>query len=444
MPFSPTDSIIFSPLFSDSAVAGIFSDEQFVQYMLAVEAALARVEARLAVIPVQVGRQIELATREIKVDFERMRNGTETDGFPVIELVRQLRAQAGDAAAGYVHWGATTQDIMDTALILQIRDGLGVLEGNLNKIIPALAGLADYHRNTLMAGRTHSQQALPITFGFKAANWLAPLLRHRQRLAELKPRLLVVQFGGAVGTLAVLGENGLGVQQALADELKLSVLPMPWHTQRDSLVELAGWLSLVSGSLAKIAQDIILMAQTEIAEIREAADKTLGGSSTMPQKGNPIVSETVVAAARMNASLLASMHQALIQEHERATGAWQMEWLALPQMFGLTASALQKTLFLGENLVVNEAQMLRNVQNSNGLMLAEGLTFILAQSMGHRDAEQLVRDACQIALQQNRNLINVVREKITDPADWPTLRSEADYLGYNQVFIDRILHEAVT
>jgi 3-carboxy-cis,cis-muconate cycloisomerase len=333
---------------------------------------------------------------------------------------------------------------MDTALILQIRDGLGVLEGNLNKLIPVLAGLADRHRNTLMAGRTHSQQALPITFGFKAANWLAPLLRHRQRLAELKPRLLVVQFGGAVGTLAALGENGLGVQQMLADELKLSVLPMPWHTQRDSLVELAGWLSLVSGSLAKIAQDIILMAQTEIAEVREAADKTRGGSSTMPQKGNPIVSETVVAAARMNASLLASMHQTLIQEHERATGSWQMEWLALPQMFGLTASALEKTLFLGENLVVDEAQMLRNVQNSNGLMLAEGLTFLLAQSMERRQAEQIVRDACQLALQQNRNLINVVREKITAPADWPTLRSEADYLGYTQVFIDRIVHEAVT
>ena len=295
-----------------------------------------------------------------------------------------------------------------------------------------------------MAGRTHSQQALPISFGFKVANWLAPLLRHRQRLAELKPRLLVVQFGGAVGTLAALGDSGLGVQQGLADELKLSVLPLPWHTQRDSLVELAGWLSLVSGSLAKIAQDIILMAQTEIAEVREAADETRGGSSTMPQKGNPIVSEAVVAAARMNASLLASMHQALIQEHERATGGWQMEWLALPQMFGLTASALQKTLFLGENLVVDEAQMQRNVQNSNGLMLAEGLTFILAQSMGRREAEQLVRDACQIALQQKRNLITVVREKITAPADWPTLRSEADYLGYTQAFIDRILHEAVT
>jgi 3-carboxy-cis,cis-muconate cycloisomerase len=444
MPFSPTDSIIFSPLFSDAVVAGIFTDEQFVRYMLAVEAALARAEARLAVIPVQVGDQIDIATREIKLDFERMRSGTEKDGFPVTELVRQLRAQAGEAAAGYVHWGATTQDIMDTALILQLRDGLGVLEGNLNKLISSLAKLADHHRYTLMAGRTHSQQALPISFGFKAANWLAPLLRHRQRLAELKPRLLVVQFGGAVGTLAALGDSGLDVQQMLADELKLSVLPMPWHTQRDSLAELAGWLSLVSGSLAKIAQDIILMAQTEIAEVRETADKTRGGSSTMPQKGNPIVSETVVAAARMNASLLASMHQTLIQEHERATGSWQMEWLALPQMFGLTASALEKTLFLGENLVVDESQMLRNVQNSNGLMLAEGLTFLLAQSMERRQAEQIVRDACQLALQQNRNLINVVREKITAPVDWPTLLSEADYLGYTQVFIDRIVHEAVT
>ena len=442
MPFSPLDSAIFSPLFSDAAVAAIFSDEQFARHMLTVESALARVEARLAIIPATAGQQISSAAGELSLDFNRLRSATESDGFPVIELVRQLRVQVGHETAGYVHWGATTQDIMDTALVLQIRAGLDVLEDNLRKLTLGLAELALRHRHTLMSGRTHSQQALPVTFGFKVANWLAPLLRQRQRLAELKPRLLVVQFGGAVGTLAALGENGLNVQNALADELKLSVLSMPWHTQRDGLLELAGWLSLLSGSLAKLAQDILLLAQTEIAEAREAADGTRGGSSTMPQKGNPIVSETIVAAARANASLLASMHQAQLQEHERATGSWQLEWLALPQMFGLTAGALQRSLFLCENLVVNEQQMQRNVAASHGLMLAEGLSFELARSMSRAQAEQLVREACLVAVRQDRHLLDVVRERFKGPADWPVLQKEADYLGAAQSFIDRVVQAA--
>jgi 3-carboxy-cis,cis-muconate cycloisomerase len=441
MPFSPSDSLIFGPLFSDPALAAIFSDEEFVRRMLEVEAALARVEGERGVIPAEAGRRISSSVPRLTIDLERLRAGVETDGFPVVELVRQIRAGAGEDAP-YVHWGATTQDIMDSALILQLREAVGVLEGHLAQLIDALAALAGKHRNTLMAGRTHSQQALPIPFGFKVANWLAPFLRHRQRLAELKPRLLVVQFGGAVGTLAALSADGLAVQQGLAEELKLSVLPMPWHTQRDNLVEFAGWLALVSGSLAKIAQDIILMAQTEVAEVREVVDKTHGGSSTMPQKSNPIISETVIAAARVTASLLASMHQAQIQEHERASGSWQAEWLALPQMVGLAAGALQKTVFLSKNLAVDEAQMRRNVQASNGLMLAERLSFELARSLGRAEAEQLVRSACQAAVQQDRHLVDVLREQTTAALDWSALRDEAGYLGAAQAFIDRVLKEA--
>ena len=200
-----------------------------------------------------------------------------------------------------------------------------------------------------MAGRTHSQQALPITFGFKVAGWLAPLLRHRERLAELRPRVLVVQFGGAVGTLAALGASGPQVQEALASELGLNLPPIPWHTQRDTMAELAGWLSMLNGSLAKMAQDVILLAQSEVSELSESGDSTRGGSSTMPQKNNPITSELIITAARTNASLLASMHQAQVQEHERGTHGWQMEWLVLPQMFTLTAAALNKTLLLSQN-----------------------------------------------------------------------------------------------
>ncbi len=439
MSLSPADSTIFAPLFSDPDLARIFSDEQFVRNLLEVERTLAQVQGKLGVIPKEAAGEIESAATALEVDFERLRAGTEKDGFPIIELVRQLRHHLKPESADYVHWGATTQDIMDTALVLQMRAALGVIENTLEQVIKNLAALADRHRRTLMAGRTHAQQALPITFGFKVANWLAPLLRHRGRLVELKPRLLVAQFGGAVGTLAALGDKGIQVQEALAEELRLGVLPMPWHTQRDTLVEAANWLSLVSGGLAKMAQDILLLAQTEIGEVRESDDPWRGGSSTMPQKENPMVSEVIIAVARANASLLASMHHALIQEHERATHGWQMEWLALPQMFGHTSVALKKALFLSENLVVDGARMQENVRASHGLMLAEAVSFVLAKSMRRAEAKRVVGEACRIAALQGRHLLEVVQEKVSAPVDWTALNNEVDYLGSTEAFIDRMV-----
>jgi 3-carboxy-cis,cis-muconate cycloisomerase len=271
MTFSATDSKIYAPLFSDPDVATVFADEQFVGYLLEVEAALARVQGRLGIIPEDAAQKIAAGAITLQVDYERLQTGTEKAGLPIIELIRQLREQVGGEAASYVHWGATTQDIMDTALILQIRAALHIIENTLLDVVKNLVRLAGEHRRTLMAGRTHSQQALPITFGLKVAGWLAPLLRHRQRLAEMKARLLVVQFGGAAGTLASLGPSGVAVEEALAGELNLRVALMPWHTQRDTLAEVGGWLSLVSGSLAKMAQDIILLAQTEVGEVRESS-----------------------------------------------------------------------------------------------------------------------------------------------------------------------------
>jgi 3-carboxy-cis,cis-muconate cycloisomerase len=442
MPFTPADSRLFGPLFSEPSLAELFSDERFIQYLLEVEAALARVEGRLGVIPAAAAGQISAACQSAHIDLDRLSAQTEKDGFPITGLVEQLRAQVGAPAADFVHYGATTQDILDTALVLQLRAGLDLVEGRLSHLTRSLAGLADRHRHTLMAGRTHSQQALPITFGFKAAGWLAPLIRHRQRLAQIKPRLLVVQFGGAVGTLAALGEAGLGVQQALAAELGLGVLPMPWHSQRDNLAELAAWLALLSGSLAKLAQDIILLAQTEIGEVHEGGDEPRGRSSTMPQKANPVMSELVVAAARTNAALASSMFQALLQEQERGTGGWQMEWLALPQMFGLTAGALHQTLHLSEHLVVDEARMQANLRASHGLLLSEGISFLLSQSMERGRAKEIVRAAGQTATAEGRHLVDVVREMIGAAPDWPALRDEASYLGATQTFIDRVLEAA--
>lgn len=442
MPFSPSDSEIFAPLFRDDELAAIFSDAQFVRELLRVEGALARAQGTLGLIPTDAAETIYRTCSTAMIDLKALARGVERDGLPITALIKEIQTQVGSDAASYVHFGATTQDIMDTAFVLQSRDALTHLENQLRNVIRALAALAEKHRNTLMAGRTHSQQALPITFGYKVAAWLAPLLRHLERLREVKPRVLVIQFGGAVGTLAALQENGIAVYEALASELNLGVPLLPWHTQRDNLAEMGNWLALVSSGLAKMAQDIILLAQTEVDEVRESGDVSRGGSSTMPQKSNPIVSELMIAAARANASLLSNLYHAMIQEQERATHGWQLEWLTLPQMFAYTGTALGHARFLSENLVVNEQRMLENVRASNGLMLAESLTFALAQVMPRNQAKQLVAEAAQVALAEKRHLVDVVRAKNNAPLDWDSLRDESKYLGSTQEFITRVLKAA--
>jgi 3-carboxy-cis,cis-muconate cycloisomerase len=433
---------VLDSVFADAEVAAIFSERRYVAEMVAVEAALATAEARLGVIPAESGKLIAERAASFRPDLESIRSRLADDGVPVIELVRQLREHVGGAAGDDVHFGATTQDIMDTALVLQMRAALAVLEETLDCVIGNLAAMARRYRTSVMPGRTRSQQAVPIPFGLKAAGWLASLLRHRTRLAQIRPRALVVQLGGAAGTLAPLGGRGVDVIEALAAELGLSAPPLPWHTQRDTLAEAAGWLSLVSGSLAKMAQDVILLAQTEIGEVRETAEEGRGGSSTMPQKVNPVTSEQIVAAARSNAVLLGAMHQALVQEHERATSGWQIEWRTLPQMFELTASALRKAEFLTAHLHVDEARMRHNVGASNGLMLAEAISFALSKTMSRKAAKALVTAACRAVRAENRHLVDVVRARTDAPLDWDALRKEASHFGSAQAFIDRVLADA--
>jgi 3-carboxy-cis,cis-muconate cycloisomerase len=358
--------------------------------------------------------------------------------------VQELRKQVSADVAPYIHWGATTQDIMDTAWVLQLRAAIEVIRGRIAAIATGLSSLAERHRTTVLAGRTHSQQALPITFGLKVAGWLTPLLRHAARLGEIQPRLLVVQFGGAAGTLAALGDKGLAVTTAFAKELNLGVPMMPWHAQRDSFVEFAGWLSLVTGSLGKMAQDIILMAQTEVGEVGESAEAGRGGSSTMPQKSNPITSELIVAAARTNASLLSALHNAQIQEHERATHGWQVEWLTLPQMIMLTGGALKHAAYLAKNVQVDAAAMLVNITRAHDVVLAEAAVFTLAKAMTRPKAEALVQKACGAAVGENRPLIEVVKELVGDSiksaaVDWQALAKAENYLGETEKIIDRVL-----
>jgi len=298
-----------------------------------------------------------------------------------------------------------------------------------------------------MAGRTHGQQALPVSFGLKVATWLAPLIRHAERLNEISPRLLVVQFGGAAGTLAALGDKGLAVMHGLAEELGLGAPLMPWHAQRDNFAEFAGWLSLVTGTLGKMAQDIILLAQTEVGEVAESGEEGRGGSSTMPQKSNPITSELVLAAARTNATLLSAMHQALIQEHERATHGWQVEWLTLPEMIMLTGGALKHSHYLAEHLQVDEGKMRENITRADDVILAEAAVFALAKAMARAKAEELVKKACGIAVTGGKPLIEVVRNLAAstiadDAVDWRALATPENYLGETQKIIDRVLKGA--
>jgi 3-carboxy-cis,cis-muconate cycloisomerase len=440
------DSKIFGPLFSDDEVNSLFTDQAYIRILVEVEIALARAEALLGVIPAKAAKQIAKAQAD-KVDIEALAKGTSRSGFPIIALVEGLRKQAGAEAAPYIHWGATTQDIMDTACVLQVRAAIRILRDRIRDTMRRLSELADRHRATVLAARTHSQQALPLTFGLKVAGWLAPLARHLQRLDEISARLLVLQFGGAAGTLAALGDKGLAVAQALADELKLAAPEMPWHAQRDNFAEFAGWLSLVTGSLAKMAQDVILMAQTEVGEVGESGEEGRGGSSTMPQKSNPITSELIVAAARMNASLLSAMHQSLIQEHERATHGWQVEWLTLPQMMVLTGGALKNAVYLAKNLQVDAVAMRSNITRANDVILAETAVFALAKVMPRPQAEELVKRACAVAVSENKPLIAAV-EQLADAEvkegklDWQSLAKPENYTGEAQKMIDAVLQRA--
>ncbi len=439
MPSTPIDSALFGSMFSLPALAPLWTDEAYVRQLLVVEAALARVQERLGVIPAGAGQTISAAALVFQPDLPALSQSLLTDGVPVAALVEQLRAQLPGDAANWVHYGATTQDIVDTAFVLTARRALKILRGELDWVIGRLAALAGEHRHTLMAGRTHSQQALPVTFGLKCANWLAPLLRQRERLGELETRLYLVSLGGAAGTLAALENRGLEVAQALADELELGCPATPWHTARDSLTELGGWAANLGGSLAKLGQDYILLAQTEVGELRGQG----GGSSTMPQKQNPITAELIVACHSVSTGLLAALSASAVQEHERGTHGWQVEWLTLPQMLMLTGAALGHTARLLVGLEVDAAQMRRNVERSAGLMLAEALSVQLATIMPKPEAKALIKKLVPQAVAGEGNLVELVRAELGERGaglDWDAIREE-NYLGSTDELIDRVLAE---
>lgn len=444
MTVSAVDSRVYGNLFTTAAMREVFGDRARLQRMLDVEAALARAEAKLGLIPAEAAAEITAQAEVGRVDPDAIRAGTELAGYPIIPLVKALGEACAGEAGRYVHWGATTQDIVDTGLVLQIRDGLELIEADLAGTEAALADLARRHRDVPMAGRTHLQHALPITFGFKCATWLAPIQRQRARLAHLREEVRVVQFGGAVGTLASLGQDGIKVVDALAAELELRAPRIAWHGGRDRLAEVAGFLGVLTGSLGKIATDVMLLMQTEVDEVREPYLPGRGGSSTMPQKRNPIACEFVLAAAKNVRQLVPVMLDAMLADHERATGPWHAEWVALPQAFALTAAALHHARAILEGLEVDPAHMRRNLDLTRGMIAAEAVMMALAPAVGRQAAHHLVADACRQALERGAHLGEVLAANPEVSAHLAPERLQQllvpeNYTGLAGAFVDRVL-----
>ena len=442
------DSAIFADMFGTPEMREIFGDRAFLARC--VEDALARAQGRLGIIPAEAAAVISdaacvLADGREALDLARLKKETETVGYPILPLVRQLAERAGDAGR-FVHWGATTQDIMDTAVVLQIRAGLGLIEKDLTAARGHLAQLARRYRDTPMAGRTHLQHALPVTFGYKAAVWLYALDRHAERLAELRPRVLLAQFGGAAGTLASLGnsEKSLATRAELARELALGDPPITWHVVRDGIAETVQVLALLLGSLGKIALDVMLMSATEFGEAAEPFVQGRGSSSTMPQKRNPISCELILAAAKVLRQQAGLVLDAMVTDFERATGPWHAEWVALPEAFGYAAGALHQARFMLGGLIVDPGRMAENLAMTHGLIVAEAVMMGLAPLTGRNEAHDLVYDACRIAIETDRPLLDVLQETPAvagplGPEKLQALTDPANYLGAAPAMVDRVL-----
>lgn len=436
---------LFDTYFTQPAMRAVFSDTGRLQGMLDFEAALARAQAATGVIPADVVAPIQVACQAEAFDVDALATAIATAGNSAIPLVKALGkqiAQVSPEAERYVHLGATSQDVMDSGLVLQLRRAIELLEQDLAALANALASQASLHCSTPMVGRTWLQHATPVTLGMKIASSLGAVTRHRQRLAELKPRLLVLQFGGASGSLAALGDNAMPVANALAAELNLQLPEQPWHTQRDRLVEFASWLGLLAGTLGKLGRDLSLLMQTEAGEVFEPSAPGKGGSSTMPHKRNPVSSAVLIGAATRAPGLVATMFAAMPQEHERSLGLWHAEWETLPELCCLVSGALQQALIVVPGLEVDAERMGRNLQLTQGLVLAEAVSITLAQRIGRDAAHHLIEQCCRLAVEQGVHLRQVLGENTEVSAqlsesELDHLLDPAHYLGQARLWVQR-------
>lgn len=410
------------------------------------EAALARAQSQCGVIPSEIGALVTKRVQESNLDFERLRLETEIVGYPILPLVRQLSDICGEEAGKYVHWGATTQDIMDLASVLQMKEGLDIVERLLRDVIKSLRALSEKYKETPMAGRTHLQHALPVTFGYKCAVWLSGFQRHLERLEQLRDRTLMVQFGGAAGSLASLGngDDGLRVRKALAKELDLTDPSITWHVARDGVAEIANFLALVGGSMGKLALDIIIMSSNELGEVAEPFVPHRGASSTMPQKRNPISSEVILAASKILRSNAGLVLDGMVADFERASGPWHLEWVAVPESFVLAVGALSQTHFALSGLSVNSEQMLENLHSTKGLIVAEAVMMGMAPYVGRQRAHDIVYEACRESIEKERTLLECLLEKeeVTAKMNQQRLSELCDpvnYLGVSSRMVDDVL-----
>lgn len=437
---SPFDSALYSTLLSDQEAGRYLGDDAQISAMLQVEAQLALAQAECGLIPADAAQAIAQAAATVQIPATSLAADTGMAGVPVPALVQALKQALPKEHARWVHFGATSQDIVDTALVLNSRELLTLYATRLSQVIEQLLELANAHRSTLIAGRTRTQQAVPMCFGLKVANWLAPLLRQQQRLEELKPRLLKLQLAGAVGSLSAMQDHAVAITATLAQRLDLAV-GQNWHTQRDSIVELANWLAMTTGLLGKMGQDWLLLGQTEVGEVTFTNG---GGSSTMPQKCNPVSAELLVTLARHNAGQVGQMHQAMLHEHERSGSAWTLEWLVLPSMLMATAVALHHSSDALAHFQVNTEKMQANLGLYNGVIYAEAATFALADSMPRDQASALVKDACLQALNGERHLLELIHEHSGIELNLAQLQQRLLVGGATQNWLDDILLAART
>jgi 3-carboxy-cis,cis-muconate cycloisomerase len=445
----PPNNQLFDVYFTAPAMRQIFCDHGRVQGMLDFEAALARAQARVGVIPGSAVASIEAACKAERYDFQALAQAIASAGnsaIPLVKMLGKVIAASDPDAERYVHLGATSQDVMDTGLVLQLLAAVDLIEADLQRLNEALSQQARHHAATVMPGRTWLQHATPVTLGMKIAGWLGALNRSRQRLRELRPRLACLQFGGASGSLAALGEQAMPVAQALAEELHLNLPDQPWHTQRDRLVELASVLGLVAGSLGKLGRDISLLMQTEAAEVFEPSAPGKGGSSTMPHKRNPVGAAVLIGAATRVPGLVATLFSAMPQEHERSLGLWHAEWETLPEICCLVSGALQQALAIADGMQVDAERMRANLDLTQGLVLAEAVSIVLAQRIGRDRAHHVLEQCCKQAVAQGRHLRAVLGDEpqVTEQLsadELDRLLDPSHYLGQAQVWVERAVAE---
>jgi adenylosuccinate lyase len=444
------DSQFLKDLYGTPEMRAVFDDLHLLQKWLDAEVALAQAEAELGIIPEAAAAEITRRAIADQLDLPRIKRLTDQTVHPIVPVIKVFQAACTEDAGEYIHWGATTQDIMDTAMILQIMDALAILEPRLAALAVVLSASAVKYRDVPMSGRTHGQQALPITFGYKIAVWLAEVDRHRQRLAQIKPRLLVGEFGGAVGTLASVSESGLQIQQRMMQRLGLGVPIISWHTARDNLAEFAATLSLIAATMGKIAHEIISLQRTEIAEVEEPFNAGKIGSSTMPHKRNPMLCEAILALARLVMHNLPTAMDAMIQEHERDWVGDHMEWAYVPELCIMTDGALQLTTRVIEGLRVYPERMRLNLNQTNGLMLSEAVMLTLAQRIGRQTAHDVVYECAMRAIDNGLPFCHTL-------ADHPVVASHLtiqeiersldpmQYTGLSGQFVDRVVqnHKAM-